>query len=787
MGVELNQFRAVAQQSPDARRIVVDGDQAMPDARPATRLGAAVTWLTANVLQYLPGAVGRNAQQQIEATLQQENADAVTAFRGALAGEFGDSLLSRSPALATNQPLTPERVEHYVARLEITRAADRLPCFARAAAAPTADNIRAAMDYVMRDVKLPPGPHGPMLAAEVRRALEPLFVQVHGLDRSPNHDLLAQLGSQLAIRLEDYLLRAMEAHVDIASAALPQHERDAARLTDVSVSELVTGLDAAGGLDELSRTIPALRVHLDTEIAGFTRSTGILLTRVERDLVPMGARFFPTKPVTGLTALVLTNSDPHKGGQRVALLSLSNGEKLVYKPRDVRIDEAITGSDLVGGRRSLLAEAGAAAMLYKFMPCREAPPPAPLDGAAPPAVPAVPLHYGYVQFLPHGTARDHLIEGDAAAREYHTMLGRGTAALMMAGATDIHHENIMVSGGMPYFTDLEFALAEPVLDSVSRLLAVPDGPAIGTEMAQVMRSVMLDKAMTLATDSNTLHAPCRVKGDSFEMRGELDEVTESLLVVRTDAGVLLDNRHLPAPAASYAREFGGGVQAGLQSLKDSHAYTDFLDQTADLHVRYHPIGTQQQREILDEHLARSFHPDRGVRPDVALDSPLRHTPAAVLAGEVRNAPLERGLDSIRSPGPHGPHGPPPLDPAQRTAMRTAMHEAYGAHDVPYFSRIVAEREVYLDGVKALSWPLGPGSSRAYFPAPADVPARALATRLTATPADRFAAIGAAAATWMAAQSPMNPEHIDDPDFTPKGDTRRMLAEIAAMPRPAVQD
>lgn len=452
----------------------------------------------------MPGTVGRQAQAHIAATLSAENADAVTAFRGALASEFGDSLLSRSPALATDQPLTAARVGNYIDRLNVANAA-KMACFDTAVRTPTAENLSLAMDYVMEDVKLPPGPHGHLLAAEVRSALQPLFVQTYGMDASPHRDLLGKLGSQLAVRLEDYLLRGLEAHVDLTSKALPKAERDAVRLTAVSVSQVVARLEAAGGLASLSATIPALRVHLDTEVAGFTQNVSTLLTRVERDLGNIEGRFFPGKPSTGLTGLVLTNSDPHKGGQRVALLSLSNGERLVHKPRDLRIDEAITGSNLAGGHRSLLEDAGATAMLYKFMPCE--------DPAA--AAPAPVHHYGYVAFLPHDTASHHLIEGDAAARDYHMMLGRGTAALMMAGATDIHHENIMVSQGKPYFTDLEFAFAEPVLNGVSSLLAPPDGQVIDREVTQLMQHVMLDKAMTF--DRQQFSA-CALPGDRRPFR-----------------------------------------------------------------------------------------------------------------------------------------------------------------------------------------------------------------------------------------------------------------------------
>lgn len=290
-------------------------------------------------------------------------------------------------------------------------------------------------------------------------------------------------------------------------------------------------------------------------------------------------------------------------------------------------------------------------------------------------------------------------------------------------------------------------------------------------------------------------------GGRFEMRGEFDEVTESLLVVRTDAGAIIDNRRPPDAAigtiaSRYARDFGEGVHAGLQDMQRSGAYAGFLDRTADFHVRYHPLSTQDQRAVLDEHLARSLNPDRRVSENAALDSPLRRTPTEVLAGNVENTDLERGLDQMRRPGPLGPPPlapvpldeaapvpapQPPLDHAQRTAMRIAMYQAYGAHDIPYFSRTVAGPEVYLDGVQAVSWATDGGVSRAYFPAPADGPARPLVGQLSAVSADRLQAIGKAAEHWMTLQAPLEAGLIDNSGYTPKGDTRRMLSELGAHP------
>ncbi|MGK9007577.1 DUF4135 domain-containing protein, partial [Citrobacter europaeus] len=84
---------------------------------------------------------------------------------------------------------------------------------------------------------------------------------------------------------------------------------------------------------------------------------------LERDHGAIGPRFLETASAGKLVGLTLTDSDPHKQGNRVAILTFEGGGKVVYKPRDVRIDEALSGKDLEARdgppRRSLLEMAGA--------------------------------------------------------------------------------------------------------------------------------------------------------------------------------------------------------------------------------------------------------------------------------------------------------------------------------------------------------------------------------------------------------------------------------------------
>jgi hypothetical protein len=56
---------------------------------------------------------------------------------------------------------------------------------------------------------------------------------------------------------------------------------------------------------------------------------------------------------THISDIEITDSDPHNGGQRVAIITLDDGFKIVYKPREVRVDAKIVGDDITD--RSLSA------------------------------------------------------------------------------------------------------------------------------------------------------------------------------------------------------------------------------------------------------------------------------------------------------------------------------------------------------------------------------------------------------------------------------------------------
>jgi len=716
MPIGLGNFQSFVDNNPQADRLALNETADQPGVENA-RSGNMLTWAIKVIGEYTPW--------QWNAVTAQNN-DAITAFRSALSAEYGNAALDHAPASNTGQPLTSRHINAAVhgAKAAIYEAAIKPDA--------SAAERKTALDTIMRGVALTPGPLGPMMSAEVGEALLDLLPTVMPLDGTPRLDLIGKLGTQLVARMEDHLARALDAYAD---------------RKDVSVEALIAKLGAGESpMLELAKRVPAMRAHLDADIQGFKTSIETLLGRVGADHAGIGARFlagrFSDGPDAGLlTDIQLTNSDPHKGGNRVAILSFEAGLTVVYKPRDVRIDDAISGSDRGSKGPSLMQQAGATSV-YKFMPKS--------DGGG---------DYGYVQHLPNREAANHVVEGSRAPAMFQD-LGRAVAALMVSGATDIHHENMMVSNGSIYFTDLEFALNADVMGKFGKLLTsqppaqpkqaeqptnadeVPEPPQGSRELKSLMTAIMLDQAFTSATDDNVLHARRTFENGQLKEASAFQDVPESLLIVHSSKGEYVNNRYTPDLPnrpfyEAFGPAFGDGLASGLAALKKKDSLTTFLNDVQGLNMRYHPLSTTTQRSILQSVFEQDYHPAEIGDHAKALDG-MRAT--------------LRGVRGIVD------------DEAKRELLASTMEAAYEKHDIPYYSRKIGDTALLPDGQVSDK----PGCA-GFFPADIDAHADQLNNTLQNTPDSKLKAIGEDAGRWLSSQTPsqefamslVSPQECDD--------------------------
>jgi len=91
---------------------------------------------------------------------------------------------------------------------------------------------------------------------------------------------------------------------------------------------------------EIYEIYPALYESMIRTLGNFVRNIEELSDRFAKDREGINQRFYPGNPCKEIRQIGGGSSDSHRHGQRVFILELDNGEKLVYKPRSLAIDEA---------------------------------------------------------------------------------------------------------------------------------------------------------------------------------------------------------------------------------------------------------------------------------------------------------------------------------------------------------------------------------------------------------------------------------------------------------------
>lgn len=143
-------------------------------------------------------------------------------------------------------------------------------------------------------------------------------------------------------------------------------------------------------------------------------------------------------------------SDPHNEGRSVCIIHLSNGQRIVYKPRNLAIDLAWT--EVISWIRKHNGPESAYA-------------PVVIDRN----------DYGWMEFVENRPCAD-----SSSISEYYTRCGALLCLVQMLQGTDMHHENIIAKGEFPSIVDLEALLhpwlvdesgwggASPALESAKR-------------------------------------------------------------------------------------------------------------------------------------------------------------------------------------------------------------------------------------------------------------------------------------------------------------------------------
>lgn len=123
-----------------------------------------------------------------------------------------------------------------------------------------------------------------------------------------------------------------------------------------------------------------------------------------------------------------SGSDLHNAGHSVQILQFDDGSKLVYKPKDLRVDRAWFNLVAFLNREEIPIKLRAAKSIA-------------YDG------------YGWTEFIEHTSCSDK-----TQIQDFYRNSGALLSLLHMLASTDMHHENIIASGSNPVVIDLEMLL-----------------------------------------------------------------------------------------------------------------------------------------------------------------------------------------------------------------------------------------------------------------------------------------------------------------------------------------
>lgn len=152
-----------------------------------------------------------------------------------------------------------------------------------------------------------------------------------------------------------------------------------------------------------------------------------LLDRFAQDADGLNERFFRGNPCRRIERIGGGDSDAHRGGRRVHILELDNGEKLVYKPRSLAVDESF-GTFLQWSCEGIGAD-------YWRNPVWDR------------------GDYGWC-----GWVEESPCHSREELKRYYRRNGILLGICYLLGSRDLHYENVIAHGEYPVIIDLEMGI-----------------------------------------------------------------------------------------------------------------------------------------------------------------------------------------------------------------------------------------------------------------------------------------------------------------------------------------
>src|SRR5262245_22526752 len=212
----------------------------------------------------------------------------------------------------------------------------------------------------------------------------------------------------------------------------------------------------AGGFRQLFDEKPVLLRLISTTVRQWIETSREFIQRLDTDL-PLIRGVVQAGGQGGVIQIEGGFSDPHNGGRSVKIVIFADGSKVVYKPKDLRVDVAWQKLTERLNRAAPPVELRTARALSR-------------DG------------YGWTECIEHS--------GCAASSEfkaYFSRVGAWLAIFHCFAANDMHQENIVAAGSHPVPIDLETILQSSNEDQKH---TEPEDAAFDAATAKLANSVM---------------------------------------------------------------------------------------------------------------------------------------------------------------------------------------------------------------------------------------------------------------------------------------------------------
>lgn len=380
---------------------------------------------------------------------------------------------------------------------------------------------------------------------DARRLLEPIRPLIHSYEERLQGQLSdLNLGDSLAaaevglISVPPWLqLVVMCSRTVVLEFHIWKDER-ATDTHDLAFSTYLETLQGEGAV-RLLHLYPSLTRALVGELDRWQKRVTEFAARFIVDRGVLNRRFGKLGDLAGVN---WSAGDPHNDGRRVAVLEFSGGQKIVYKPRPVAIDEAFERLS------HFITEHGPYACRSAKVLVRDL--------------------YGWTEYIDYAPCSDA-----REAAEYYENQGALLALLHVLGANDMHYENVIASGVDPVCVDLETLIQPGPAGSVS---AAPDSVAPASdEYAEDMGLAMLRSVNSVGLLPNRI---LRADGDSVRslevgaMNGGIEQ--ESLGALPIVVGLdgqdpkIVRRRGMIPEANNVPRSTSGSVFAAMDFLPE---------------------------------------------------------------------------------------------------------------------------------------------------------------------------------------------------------------------------